>query len=157
LKRRCTHLKSSFSPSLVQRTFTGSDGIVTRIPNIHIINQRVQNLSRTTSSTVKQVLWFRYEDIDKLPVVLESILEEIRASCPKLIDDGSRTFQAVWTDYKHDHLEVEVEASFLIPPTVDEYDTNKQDMLMAIARAVHKNDVQFAIPTSLCLSKEVSA
>jgi small-conductance mechanosensitive channel len=133
---------------------TGSDGIVTRIPNGQIINQRVQNLSRTHTSTIRQTLSFPYEHIKQMPQLLKDIEIEIKEQCPKLIHDGSRTFRAIWTDYRHDHLEVVVEASFHIPPTSDEYHMNKQTMLQAIAHAVEKNHVEFALPTSICLSDE---
>lgn len=132
----------------------GSDGIITRIPNGQIIHQRVQNLSRLDTSNIKQTLWFRYNDINKLPNVLESIKNEIILSCPKLINDGSRKFNALWIDYQHDHLTVLVDASFNIEPTSNEYSINKQVMLQAIAKAVQKHNVEFAIPTSLCLSAD---
>lgn len=89
-----------------------------------------------------------------MPLLLKSIENEIIIACPKLINDGTRTFRAIWTDYKDDHLEVVVEASFNIPPTAEEYHTNKQNMLQAIANAVEKNHVEFALPTSLCLSED---
>jgi hypothetical protein len=50
-------------------------------------------------------LRFHYEDADKIPALLESIKSEIRAACPRLVDDGTRPFRVFWTGFKEDHLE----------------------------------------------------
>ena len=69
--------------------------------------------------------------------------EEIEASCPKL-DNGS----AMLTSYEADHILAEVDYLFDIPPANDgECGANKEQLLLAIGRAIEKNDVTFAIPT----------
>ena len=126
------------------------------IPNAQVSNQRVQNLARTGTCQVKQVLWFRYEDIEKIPGVIKAIKEEIRASCPKLITDGSRPFRVHWSDFKEDHLEVLVNANFNIKPYGDEYMDNRQAVLLAIARAVQKNVLEFALPNFIVKNLDIT-
>ena len=67
---------------------------------------------------------------------------EIRATCPKLITDKSRPFRAFWTDYKEDHLEVMIDTHFNIPPFSDDYWLNRQNVLIAITKAITKYNVQ---------------
>lgn len=78
----------------------------------------MSNLSRLKRSQVKQQLWFAYDDLDKLPTVIENIKMEIGASCPSLITDGSRPFRVIWSDYRDDHLEVSVDCRFRHPVSV---------------------------------------
>ena len=78
----------------------------------------MSNLSRLKRSQVKQQLWFAYDDLDKLPTVIENIKTEIGASCPSLITDGSRPFRVIWSDYRDDHLEVSVDCRFRHPVSV---------------------------------------
>ena len=140
---------------LEQKTYiySGADGIVTRIPNAQIVNQRVQTLSRMNQSQVKQTLWFQYEDIDRLPTVLKSIEEEIRQECNA--DKKLMSLRVLWTEFKSDHLEVEVWAQFSITPMTPEYHERKQKVLFAIAKAVRENSVDFAIPSYIVKNREI--
>lgn len=117
------------------------------IPNSQVVGQRIQNLSRADNCQVQLTLWFSYDDIDKMEAIVKAIKDEIRASCPKLITDGSRPFRVHFSDFKDDHLEVEVNVNFNFSPSNgDEYLDNRQVVLQAIARAVKKNGVEFALP-----------
>ena len=107
-----------------------------------------------TTSQVKQTLWFRYDDINKIPVILQSIEEQIKKDCNA--DDKLLSVHALWTEFKEDHLEVVVSAQFSVNPTASEYNETKQNVLFAIAEAVHKNNVEFAIPTSICKNENIS-
>jgi small-conductance mechanosensitive channel len=135
----------------------GPDGVVTRIPNGQVANQRVRNLSRTGECMVHQELWFSYDDMDRMPQILEAIKQAIIEDCPKLIKDGRRAFHVVWTGFAKDHLDVTVQASFDIPPTGDEYHLNRQSVMQAIARGVKSQGVDFAIPTSICKTQELNS
>jgi len=84
-----------------------------------------------------------YDDAAKIPKLLDSIKEEIKKDCPKLITDGSRPFRANWRGYEVDHLQVVVDCHFTIKPTGNEYWENRQTMLEAINRAAEKSGVQF--------------
>lgn len=107
-------------------------------------NQKVSNLSRLVISQVKINLRFHYEDVEKLPEVIESIRKEIQKSCPRLITNGSRPFRVFWTDINEDHLEVMVDTHHRIAPIGDAYWQNRQAVLMAIQRAIKKNGVELA-------------
>lgn len=129
---------------------------MTRIPNVQIVNQRVQTLSRLTESQIKQNLSFRYDDIDKIPSILRSIEEEIKRTCEETPEHHLMSVRALWTEYKEDHLEAVVSAQFALNPTGQQYSETKHVMLQAIARAVKKNGVEFAIPTSICRTEDAS-
>jgi small-conductance mechanosensitive channel len=144
--------------NIFHRFFTrvGQDGIVVRIPNAQIATQRVQNLSQTATSEVKQTLWFKYDDIDTIPMVVEEIKKEIRASCPKLITDGSRPFRVYWSEFKDDHLEVMVNINFSISPAFGlECMENRQVVMQAIGRAVKNSGVEFAMPNYICKNEDI--
>jgi len=122
-----------------------SDDVVVGVPNSQLTGQRVYNLSRTPQSQVKQTLRIRYEDASKIPLLLETIKEEIRTDCDKLIPGRLR---AHWSNFEDDHLQVVVDAHFSIKPTGGEYHDNRQKVLQAIYRAVKKTGVSFEKSTS---------
>jgi small-conductance mechanosensitive channel len=121
-----------------------SDELIVRIPNTQISGKRVANISRTRLSSVKQAVAIAYNDVDKLPTLMDDIKTEIRRSCPTLVDDGSRAFAVFFTDYKDSSVTVSVSAYFRTRPFSEEYQVVKQDVLMAIRRATTKNNVSFS-------------
>ena len=126
-----------------QTSLRNSDEVVVGIPNTQLSGQRVYNLSRTPRSQVKQELRVSYDDASKIPKLLETIKEEVKKDCPKLITDGSRPFRAHWRNYEDDHLQIVVDCHFTIKPTGNEYWDNRQKVLEAIYRAAKKTGVQF--------------
>lgn len=112
---------------------------------LFVVDQSISNLSRIQISNVQQTLRFKYADADKLPQLMEDIKDEIRKACPELIDDGTRPFRCFWTDYGHTGLEVSVNANFRIKLLGDAYYENRQNMLIAIRKAVKKNKMEFAV------------
>ena len=99
----------------------GSDELVTRIPNSQLSNIRISNRSRMKFSQVKQNLRFKYQDLDEIPDLLDEIREEISASCPKVITDGSHVFRVRWTDFGAKHVEVIVDCRLRYPPGGEKY------------------------------------
>ena len=132
---------------LVETELVGSDNISVKIPNSQLTSQRVSNLSSIHQSQVHQLLRFKYSDLDKLSFVLNDIKDEIKTSCPRLILDGTKPFQAVLTQYQADHIQAVVNCHFDIPPGSGEYTNNRQEVLLAIARALKRNNVTFALPS----------
>ena len=132
---------------LVETEIVGYDNIATRIPNSQLATERISNVSRIKQSRVYQTLRFQYSDLDKLPIVLNDIKEEIKASCPKVILDGSKPFQAVLSQYETDHVQAYVNCHFNISPGTDEYVNIRQLALLTIARALKKYDIQIALPS----------
>lgn len=132
---------------LVETEIMGYDNVVTKIPNSQLTAQRISNLSRVKRSRVKQVLRFKYKDLEKLPYLFCEMKDEIQAACPHLICDGTKPFQALLSSYQPDHVEAYVNCHFDIPPATCAYVENRQQVLLAIARAMRKHDVEFALPS----------
>lgn len=125
----------------------GSDEIITKIPNASLTDQKVANVSRMKKSQVSQKIRFEYKDAHKMPAVVAAIKEQIETDCQEhLITDGSRPFRVVWFDLAEDHLGVLVDCHFNIPPIGDSYWNNRQKVIIAIATATKKNEVEFHIP-----------
>jgi small-conductance mechanosensitive channel len=123
-----------------------SDNIITSVPNSILSGQRISNLSRQKQCQVKQTLRLKYDDAEQIPALLDSIRSEIKKACPRLVTDSSRPFRVFWTGYKEDHLEVMVDTHHNIAPIGDAYWQNRQNVLLAISRAVKKNGLEFAQP-----------
>jgi small-conductance mechanosensitive channel len=123
-----------------------SDNIIMSVPNSILSGQRISNLSRQKQCQVKQTLRFNYDDAEQIPALLESIRSEIKKACPRLVTDSSRPFRVFWTGYKEDHLEVMVDTHHNIAPIGDAYWQNRQNVLLAISRAVKNNGLEFAQP-----------
>ena len=121
----------------------GSDEVHITIPNSELLSQQLCNLSRIEVCQVQQTLRFHFRDSDKLPKLVEDIKQEIQATCPELITDGSRPFRCYFANYKEDHLEVNVDTRFRIKPVGDAYFQNRQKVLLAINQAVRNNDMKF--------------
>lgn len=118
----------------------GSDEIMVSIPNTDLVRERVSNLSRVRLSQVKQVLRLRYDDADKIPMLIDRIKYEIKMSCPELIVDGSRPFRVHWTSMNSDHCELTIDTRHRVKPTGDVYLDNRQSVLTAIHRALRRHN-----------------
>mgnify|MGYP000399492630 CR=1 FL=1 len=130
--------------------FVGSDELVTSIPNTQLADLRISNRSRMKRSQVKQTLRFKHVDIDKIPDLVNEIKDEIAASCPKVITDGSRPFRVWWTDIDSDCVKVMVDCRLRNPPTGDKYYEARQTVMEAIAKALKRKKVDFvAGPTEI--------
>ena len=127
----------------VETVLRGSDEILLSVPNTDLSSQRVSNLSRLRKCQVTQTLRFRQSDIDKLPILIDDLKQEIRDSCPALIRDGTRPFRVVWTDYDKGGLIVKVDAHFNIRPIGDNYWKNREEVLLAIHRTAQRHDMTF--------------
>lgn len=80
--------------------------------------------------------------------MLNSIREEIEAACsPKLIVDGSKPFRVVLESYEADHVQVGVNCHFEVVPYSGEYVEMKQTLMLAIAVAMKRHGIRFAIPS----------
>lgn len=118
----------------------GSDNSFVRIPHTQMAKQRVVNLSRQPTSQVSQKLTLPNRGPDQIKRVIEDIKNEIRISCPMLIEDESsaRRFLVHWTDIERDNAIITIEAHFRIPRLSKRYWDNRQEVLMAISRATSR-------------------
>lgn len=125
----------------------GGDELITSIPNSQLTDLRVTNRSNQKYSQVKQTLRFDYSDVDRIPALLTCIKDEIKETCPTVITDGSHPFRVYWTSFEADHLEISVDCRLKSPPVGDLFYEARQNILIAIARAVKKMQINFAMPT----------
>lgn len=77
-----------------------------------------------------------------MPDLVNEIKEEIKKSCPKLITYGSRP-RVYFSSYELGHLQVIVDASFIIQPHSDEYYEAKEKVLNAIGNAAKRCNAKF--------------
>jgi len=119
-------------------TIRGNDNSFVRIPHSQLAKSRVINLSRMQFSQVSQELRLPNRGITKIKQLLDDIKKEIRTSCPKLVDDGSQPFRVHWTDIEKENVVISIESHYRIPRLSNEYWDNRQNVLIAISRAVEK-------------------
>ena len=122
--------------------FSGDDELVMKIPNAELGSQRVSNLSNIEYSQVEQSLRIAHSDIDTIPFLVKEIKSEIKASCPKLVSSHSRPFRVHWTEFAESYLRIDIDTRFKIEHDSDEYYDNRQELLLAIWRAIKKCNVQ---------------
>ena len=128
---------------LLETEVVGGDHVPIRVPNSQIVGKRVHMFSKVSKSKVKQTLRFKYSDLHKLPQILKDIQQEILSACPeKMLGEP----QVLLTNYEADHIQVGVSCSFDFKPDSSEYAETKQRALFAIADAIRKNGVDFALP-----------
>lgn len=101
---------------------------------------------------MKVPLRFQHSDIDRITEICEEIKEEIKASCPKIVKDGSRPLRVSWADVGDDHISVVINTSYEIRPSSAAYWANREVVLLAVARAMKRLGVKFALPERI-LSK----
>jgi len=119
--------------------------MLTAVPNKELANQRLTNLSRIKFAQVSQTLRFDYKDASTIPKIIDEIRNEIRASCPHVVTDGSRPFRIFWSSYGESCLEVMVDVRMSIPPIGDRFFEGRQEVLMAINRALDRLGVQLVV------------
>jgi len=125
----------------LETALRGSDNILYTVPNTELVSTKLSNLSRVNTCQVRQTLRFPYNCMEKLPKLTQDIKNEIRLACPLIITDGSHPFRCYWINFDKKELEVFVNAHFRIPPVGDAYYENRQRCLLAIDRAIRKNEI----------------
>ena len=128
----------------LETSLRDGEGAMVKVPNAQLAGQKMSNLSEIKKAQVKQTLRFDYADADKIPELIHEIKQEIMKTCKKLVVDGSRPFRVHFTNYMEDHLEVTVVTHHNISPVSGEYHDNRQDLLLAINRAVKRCGMRFA-------------
>jgi small-conductance mechanosensitive channel len=138
----------------LETTIRGADELIHTVPNAKLEGIAISNLSRNERCQVKQTLRFHYQDVHKLPALLETMRENIiTATTPAIVTDGSRPCRVVWTDYQERYLEVLVDVHFEgIKPIGTKYWNNRQKVLMAIQKSVDQHDMKFAVWQCACFS-----
>lgn len=138
-----------FEQGLMETIITDDDEMIMAIPNKDLASSQLINLSKIKMSRFKQDLRFFYDDSQKLPVVLSEIKKEITKACPLVVTDGTKPLRAYLKNMAESYLEVEVEVKMRCRPGCEDYKKGKQDVLLAIDRAVRKCNVKFAVDESV--------
>mmetsp|Transcript_13789 Transcript_13789/g.23947 ORF Transcript_13789/g.23947 Transcript_13789/m.23947 type:complete len:581 (+) Transcript_13789:83-1825(+) len=131
----------------------GDDSIV-RVPNTQIAGTRIANVSRQKLSNVKVTLDISYQEISKLPALLQQIKTNIVDAMATnqiveypedvLVMDGSRPFRIHWRDVTESSVQIVVDTHLRVRPFCNEYWDLRQAMLFAIAKATESADIKFA-------------
>jgi small-conductance mechanosensitive channel len=130
---------------LFETLIRDSSEMVTAVPNKELSNQRLTNISRNKFSQVKQAVHFEYEDLDKLPVLMDEIKREIKNSCPVVVTDGSKPFRVYFHEYAHNFLKVVVDVRMNVVPDSSSYYHHREQVLLAIGRAVKRMKIKFSV------------
>lgn len=107
-------------------------------------SQKVSNVSRVKISQMKHTVRLKYNAIPKILSIINDIKDDIKLSCPHIIlDQTIRPFRIYWTSIQEDHIEIMIDTHHKIIPDTDEYYMNQQFLLLAIFRALEKNNIEF--------------
>lgn len=134
---------------LFETLIRDSSEMVIAVPNNQLYNQRLSNISRNKFSQVKQILRFHYEDLDRLPSLIEEIKKEIVRSCPFVISDGSKAFQVFFIEFGDCALQVMVNVKLHVTPETITYFQFREQILLAIWRAVRNKNMKFAVMSEM--------
>jgi hypothetical protein len=103
---------------------------------------------------VKVTLDISYQDISKLPKLVQQIKNNIKdelstspiaADLPDvLVLDGSRPFRVHFRDMTDNSVQVVVDTHLRVRPFSDEYWDLRQAILFAVTKATESNDIRFA-------------
>lgn len=124
----------------------GDDSLEKRIPYSQVGKKSVVNMTRNKRSQVKQTLRFQYKDLDIVDDMINDIKLEVKATCPKLITDGSRSFRVFIYSFEPDHIAVVLNTHYDIRPRSNEHYKTRHDVCKAVARVMKKYNTTFALP-----------
>lgn len=113
----------------------GNDGSIVRLPHSQLAKMRIVNMSRMEESSVSQKLTVANKGQVKIERLLGDISHEIRNSCPKLIPPCQVNLVDT-TDGTN--VVINIETHYDIPRLSDEYNENRQTVILTINRAVLK-------------------
>jgi small-conductance mechanosensitive channel len=134
---------------LFETLIRDSSELVTAVSNRELHNQRLSNISRNQFSQVKQKVHFYYEDLDRLPSLIEEIKNEIVRSCPVVVSDGTKPLRVYFHQYGDCALEIIVDVKMYATPDSTQYYQCREQVLLAVGRAVKKKDMKFAVLTEM--------
>ncbi len=129
----------------METVITDTQEMKLTIPNKELFSSRLINMSRIKYSRVLQELHFHYEDAHILPQILDEIIKEIRTSCSMVVKDGSKPLRANLQKFGLSELVVEFEAVLNCSPGTLQFQNGRQEVLLAIDRAVRRLGKQLKI------------
>lgn len=113
------------------------------VPNATFASIALENPSRMSHRRIYETMGVRYEDVDKLPVILEDVKT-------MLIEhdeiDTNQTLIVNFNQYGASSLDFFI-YTFTVTTNWIKYHEVKQDVLFRIAQIVEKHGARFALPT----------
>ena len=113
------------------------------VPNSLLTASVLENGQRMTNRRIYEHFGVRYSDIKKIPAILEDVRETLKAHSQI---DKSQLVLANLARYGPSSVDFLVSA-YTITTDWAEFHQAKEDILLGIAEAVHKNGADFAFPT----------
>lgn len=139
---------------VMETIITDDYEMIMAIPNMELTKSRLINVSRIKCSRLKQDIRFNYDDSPKLPKILDDIKKEIHSTCSLVITDGSKPLRAFFVNYGEGCLEVEVDVRLSCRPGSEDFKRGREEVLLAIDRAVRKNNVKFAVLNDYAITEK---
>jgi small-conductance mechanosensitive channel len=109
------------------------------------------NVSRQKLASVQVTLDISYQEISKLPKLVQqiktNIVDELSTyddAAYILVMDGSRPFRVHWREMTEWSVQVVIDTHLRVRPFSDEYWNLRQSILFAISRATEANNIKFA-------------
>jgi MscS family membrane protein len=118
------------------------------IPNGKIMGVPIVNLSRMTWGQYKTEIRLRYEDMDKVEKVVETMKNELAELSPGIIRQPTRNLWVHWRDFEKDAIVLVVDVKLRCQGGSTAYYNLREKANLAIARAVKSCGAEFALPTS---------
>jgi len=114
------------------------------VPNSIFTNITVENPSRMTNRRIKETMGIRYDDVDKMAV----IVEQVKAMLQNHADiDQDQTLMVNFNAFASSSVDFFI-YTFTKTTNWAEFHEIKQDVFLKIVEIVEKNGAEFAFPTS---------
>jgi small-conductance mechanosensitive channel len=112
---------------------------------------RLANVSRQKLASVQVTLDISYQEISKLPKLVQqiktNIVEELSTyddASNVLVMDGSRPFRVHWREMTEWSVQVVIDTHLRVRPFSDDYWNLRQSILIAISKATEASNIKFA-------------
>jgi small-conductance mechanosensitive channel len=112
---------------------------------------RLANVSRQQLASVQVTLDISYQEISKLPKLVQqiksNIVEELSTyqnAANALVMDGSRPFRVHWREMTEWSIQVVIDTHLRVRPFSDDYWNLRQSILFAISKATEAYNIKFA-------------
>ena len=129
-----------------------SDEKIVRVPNAYIASsKRLANVSRQTFSSVQLTLELSYNDMNKVPDLVQDMKDQIEHDVMILtgnehtiVKDGTRPYRVHWRDVSYRGIQIVIDIHLRMPPNKDLYFDTRQAILIAISKSCSKHDITYA-------------
>ncbi len=126
-----------------QTRIRAADMALIYVPNSLFTSIVVENPSRMSHRRIREIIGLRYDDLDKIGVIVEEVKTMLR-SHPEI--DGEQPVIVAFDQFADSSLNLLVQA--LTKTTVaEEFQKVKQDILLKVAKIVARHGADFAFPT----------